>query len=338
MGDVLMTTPAMAAVADAGCEVTLLTSPAGASVAPYLPMVDETIVYDAPWTPREPAASSDADRAMISRLKAGRYDAAIIFTVCTQDPLPAALMTYLADIPLRLAHEHRKAYGLLTHPVPDPEVDVPRRHEVERQLDLVRSVGYPPAGERMVFEPSARARRHAEALVAWHARHGRPRVVVHPGARSPSRRYTASRFGEVCELLRASGCSPVLVGSAEDAHLLAGALDVSPQTPVITGIGVATLGALLAQADIYVGNNSGPAHLAAAVGTPSVVMYAGTNLQHTPWGVSTRVLRRHTACTPCLSSVCPDSHHPCLDVPPHEVADSVFALLAETDRAAVPVG
>jgi ADP-heptose:LPS heptosyltransferase len=88
------------------------------------------------------------------------------------------------------------------------------------------------------------------------------------------------------------------------------------------------LAALIGDAAVVVCNNSAPAHLAAAMGTPTVVLYALTNPQHTPWRVRTRVLNHDVACRNCLKSVCPEGHHGCLlGVEPHEVADAAVALL-----------
>ncbi|HEX7636960.1 MAG TPA: glycosyltransferase family 9 protein, partial [Burkholderiaceae bacterium] len=90
------------------------------------------------------------------------------------------------------------------------------------------------------------------------------------------------------------------------------------------------LGALVARARLVLTNNSGPAHLAAALGTPVVDLYALTNPQHTPWQVPARVLSHDVPCRHCLRSRCPQGHHACLlGVPPQAAADAALALLAE---------
>src|SRR5437868_5594685 len=86
---------------------------------------------DAPDT--APRADSRPDLAMIDRLRVGRFDAAAIFTVYSQNPLPSALLCYLADIPLRLAHCRETPYQVLTQWIPDPEPGRFVRHEVRRQ-------------------------------------------------------------------------------------------------------------------------------------------------------------------------------------------------------------
>ncbi|HLW66339.1 MAG TPA: hypothetical protein VKS79_13580, partial [Gemmataceae bacterium] len=113
MGDVLMTEPAIRAVAEsqAGPRITLLTSPAGAEVGKLLPGVDAIIAYEAPWMKTTSArASAQPDWDMLDRLRSERFDGAIVFTVYSQNPLPAALLCFLAGIPLRLAHCRENPY------------------------------------------------------------------------------------------------------------------------------------------------------------------------------------------------------------------------------------
>ena len=105
MGDVLMTGPGLRALTEGRPDrrVTLLTSPAGAAAAALLPGVYRAIVYDAPWMKATaPRTSSKPDIAPIDRLRRERFDAAVVFTVYSQNPLPAALACFLADIPRRL--------------------------------------------------------------------------------------------------------------------------------------------------------------------------------------------------------------------------------------------
>ncbi len=88
-------------------------------------------------------------------------------------------------------------------------------------------------------------------------------------------------------------------------------------------------------------NNSAPAHVAAAVGTPAVVLYALTNPQHRPWQAPSRVLSHDVPCRWCYSSVCPEGHHACLRlVPPRDVAQAALELLEgeRSDGVAPPPG
>ncbi len=133
LGDVLMTTPALRALKESrpGRRLTLLTSPAGAAVAAMVPEIDEVIAYDAPWMKASaPRRDAGPDLAMIERLRRGRFDAAMIFTVYSQNPLPAALLCLLAGVPRRAAHCRENPYQLLTQWVPETEPQQGVRHEV----------------------------------------------------------------------------------------------------------------------------------------------------------------------------------------------------------------
>jgi lipopolysaccharide heptosyltransferase II len=343
LGDVLMTTPAFAAVRETlpQAHLALLAVPSVRALAPHLPMLDEVIGFHAPWVKAGAAAlegqpPGDAELALVQRLREARFDAAIIFTVCTQSALPAALLCRLAGIPLVLAHTRERAYGLLSDEVPDRDViGAGMRHEVQRQLDLVAAVGMRTADERLRFRLREEdvAAAHA-ALAAAGVDPARPYVLVHPGASAASRRYPAAAFGTAAALLRREGLPAQLVFCAgpDEADLLqeaAGAMGSAGHVLApLRDLGM--LAALIAGARLLVGNNSGPVHLAAALGTPVVDLYALTNPQHHPWQVPARILNHDVPCRNCLKSVCAEGHHDCLRrVAPRQVADATLALLRE---------
>ncbi len=294
MGDVLMTTPAFRAIRAArpDAHLALLTSPAGAAIASLIDELDEVIVYEAPWLKPVPSGGVDAGRdlSFIRDLAAREFDAAIVLTVHSQSALPAALACHLAGIPLRLAHCRENPYHLLTDWVPDPEADEPIRHEVQRQLDLVSSVGYRIDDVHLsVRVPPGDSRR----MRAW-ARDagladGRPWLVAHPGASAPSRRYPAEGYGRALRrLVREDGWRVVLTGDRSEVGLVE-SVRAAVGDGAISLAGELSIGeasALIAMAPLLVSNNTGPVHLAAAVATPVVVLYALTNLQHTPWSVA----------------------------------------------------
>ncbi|HEY7521921.1 MAG TPA: glycosyltransferase family 9 protein [Methylomirabilota bacterium] len=333
LGDVLMTTPALRALKSArpGRHLTLLTSPAGAAAAALVPEVDQVLVYEAPWmkaTP--PRADRAADLAMIDRLRAERFDAAAIFTVYSQNPLPAALLCHLADVPLRLAHCHENPYQLLTDWVLDPEPARGVRHEVRRQLDLVAAVGAGCDAERLSLTVPADARMRVAGLLRERGLDRRRWIVLHPGGTAPSRRYPPEQFAEAARaLVRATGCAVVLSG-AEGEH---GTIDrlralIGGDAVMLPALALADFAALVEAAPLLVSNNSGPVHVAAAVGTAVVDLYALTNPQHTPWGVPHRVLFHDVPCKYCYKSVCPEGHHDCLRrVPAKAVAEAALSLL-----------
>jgi len=223
MGDVLMTTPAFRALKESlpSVHLTLLTSPAGAAVADLIPEVDETIVYAAPWMKSTASRAWDeTDEALIERLRAGRFDAAIIFTVFSQNPLPAAMLAFMANIPLRLAHCRENPYLLLTDWLPEPEPDRLIRHEVRRQLDLVASVEYETATESLsLWVPPESQATAIAALEAAGVHPGDRFVVLHPGASAPSRRYPAKQFGAAAAALQRDAFPVVITGDTSEIEL-----------------------------------------------------------------------------------------------------------------------
>jgi len=340
LGDVLMTTPAMRALRESapGRHLTLLASPAGAAIAPYLDDVDDVIVYDAPWVNPTPRGTPDDHAAMVARLAGGRFDAAAIFTVYSQNPLPAAMLCFQAGIARRLAHCRENPYSLLTDWIVEPEPHARVRHEVERQLALVEAVGARAADPRMRIAVRDADR---DALRARLAMHGIGRderyVVLHPGATAASRRYPPAQYAQALDaLVRDSGCRVLLTGSPDEAALTRAVFDaVQPATrmQIVDLAGASALGefvALLESAALLIANNSGPVHIAAALGAPVVDLYALTNPQHTPWHTPHRLLYRDVACRWCYRGECPAGHHACLQgIAPEEVARAALDLLRE---------
>lgn len=366
LGDVLMTSPAIRAIRQTNplARITLLASPAGAAAAAHLPEIQDVIEFEAPWmkgradaAPPSAAAGLQgaAERYLVQQLTLRRFDAAIIFTVCTQSALPAALLCYLAGVPLRLAHARENPYRLLTDVVRDPglapgSAPAPVLHEVERQLALVGQVGYSAVDDRLVFEILPIERAGAERkLVRAGVDLARPFIAIHPGASAPSRRWPAEDFGRTADLL-AHDHQIVFVGGAGEADLVAAARRVMkrPAAALIDTLSLGELGAVIDRATLVLCNNSAPAHIAAALDTPVVVLYALTNLQHKPWRVPARVLYHDVPCRNCLRSTCPEGHHACLmGVRPPRVAEAARELLRCADelranpelqrRAAAPV-
>lgn len=370
MGDVLMTTPAIRAVRESrpDSRLTLLTSRSGAAAGRLVPELDDVIVYDAPWNKMtNPPADgtrerSSADHEMIGQLRQMRFDAAIIFTVFSQNPLPAAMLCYLADIPLRLAHCRENPYYLLSDWVqetdhgtqifkirqispasnaasgsPCAETAAGLRHEVRRQLDLVADVGYFTENEWLSLCVPGGARARVRALLGERGVDVRaPWVVIHAGATAPSRRYPPELFVRVARsLVREHGMTVVFTGTESEIALADGirAQMGAPSHSVAGELDLGELAALLEMAPVVISNNSGPAHVAAAVQTPVVDLYALTNPQHTPWRVPQRVLYHDVPCKYCYRSVCPEGHHDCLrKVAPEQVVAAVVELMGVQEQ------
>ena len=338
MGDVLMTTPALRAIRSSArdAHLALLTSTAGALAARHVPELDEVLVHDPSWMPGE-GHDPEGDAALVDRLRSRAFDAAVVFTVHTQSPLPIAVLLRLAGVDRVLAHCRENPYALLSDWVPEPEPGEATRHEVRRQLDLVGRVGFTTDDERLSFRvpPDAMRRLRDEVLPRLDIRpgDGLPWAVVHPGAAAPSRRYPAASFATaIGRLAGEHGVRIVFTGGPDEVPLVESirASMRAESASLAGGLSVGELGALLAVAPLLIANNTGPVHLAAALGTPVVDLYALTNPQHTPWMVPARVLNVDVPCAGCRRSVCPLGHGACLSlVEPERVVQAALELLAQ---------
>ena len=284
LGDVLMTSPALAALKASGEErrLTLLASSAGAAIAPLLPMIDETIVYDAPWMKATTLRSEGSfDRAMMERLRADRFDAAVIFTVYSQNPLPAALFCHLADIPRRLAHARENPYQLLTDWIAEPEPQQFVRHEVQRQLDLVAAIGARTEEVRLAIRIRPEiVEGMLDRLTSAGIEFDRPWLVIHPGASAPSRRYPPENFAAAARILALNHrCQLVFTGSQQEGPLIESVIGAAgvPAICLAGRTSLEELAALLSHASLLISNNTGPVHLAAAVGTPVIALFGPTD-------------------------------------------------------------
>ncbi|SSW67126.1 Lipopolysaccharide core heptosyltransferase RfaQ [Achromobacter veterisilvae] len=335
MGDVLMCSPAFRALKQSGARrLSLLTSESGGRLAPYVPEVDTVLAYDAAWI-KNGARGSEQDVGAIARLRALRPDAAVIFTAYSQSALPAALLCHLAGVPRVLAHSRENPYRLITEWVRETEPQAGIRHEVRRQLDLVASVGARCEDLRLSFRVreadriSLRRKLHHEGVTergGW--------ICAHAGATAPSRRYPARMMMQALIGLRGDGRRILLLGGHEDPALAGALADARRLLPGLIDLSdrltLGELGAALEAAALMICNNSGPAHVAAALGVPVVDLYALTNPQHTPWQTPARVLNRDVPCKYCYRSVCPEGHQACLaGVDPGCVAEAAHELLAQ---------
>lgn len=330
-GDVLLTGPAIRALAASATHVTLLCGPRGRRAARILPGVDAVRVFRAPWIDPEPdpVRRDDMD-AVVDGVADLAADEAVIFTSFHQSPLPTALLLRMAGVARvgAISEDYPGSLLDVRHRVPD---DV---HEVERALSLAAAFGCPvPPGD----DGRLAVRRPDDTPAPF----DEPYVVVHPGASVPARAWPPEHHRELVHLLVRRGMPVVVTGSPAERELtrhVAG----GPSDFVADLGGATTLGQLadvLAGARAVVVGNTGPAHLAAAVGTPVVSLFAPTvpAIRWRPYKVPQRLLMTDVPCAGCRARVCPVPGHPCLEtLTPAHVADALERLLAETASRVAP--
>lgn len=331
-----MTTPALRALKESKStrKLTLLTSRSGGVIASLIPEIDEVITFDAPWMKAtEIRTGSRIDLDFIQELRSRNFDGAVIFTTFSQNPLPAAYLCYLAEIPLRLGYCRENPYQLLNHWI--KEVDESQvRHEVERQLDLVGSIGCIASDDTLSLRVPESATKEVVNLLETIEEFdiNQPWVLIHPGATAPSRRYP--HYGVVANILTFDLGLQVVFTGVEEERSLVEAIRTEVHAPTISLVGrinLAEMAAIIKIAPVIITNNTGPAHIAAALGTPLVELYALTNPQHTPWKANCRVLSHDVPCKNCFKSICPEGHHDCLQlVKPMEVVTAVEKFLSRS--------
>lgn len=321
-GDVLLAGPAVRAVAHAYGEVTMLAGPQGAGAARLLPGVSRVLEWAAPWAGFEPPpVDRDDVLALVNTLEG--FAEALVLTSFHQSPLPAALLLRMAGV---------RRISAISVDYPGSLLDVRARvpdelPEPERGLALARAAGFEPAagddGRLAVRRPLPDVRTLTGPG---------PYVVLHPGVSVSARRWPADRWVELGAELAARGSRPVITGGPGERELttriaarLGSACDLGGRTRW------AELAAVLAGADAVVAANTGPAHLAAAVGTPVVSLFAPVvpAIRWAPYGVPRILLGDQDA--PCRDSrarVCPVPGHPCLTgISGRVAADAVDALV-----------
>lgn len=329
LGDAVMTTPALGAarVACPGTRLVLAAKPLVAELFRNHPDVDEVVVYDKDGRHRGVIGML----RIAAELRRERCGTAILF----QNAIDAAILALLSGIPERQGYATDARGFLLTRAVPVTE-EVLALHHVEYYLRLVAELGIPrpdaPAMRLRVTEverSAVRRRLLSEGIEA-----GRPILGINPGATYGSaKRWPPERFAAVADALSEEwGASVVLMGSGPEKPLAAeiasamrrAAANLAGRTTV------RELMALLAECAFLVTNDSGPMHIAAALGVPLVAIFGPTDWRKTsPWTARARIVRVEVDCSPCMKRECDRGHECMLGVTPGMVASAARGLMAE---------
>ena len=217
-------------------------------------------------------------------------------------------------------YQYSKLYNGLV-PAPDPVA-----HTVESTFEMFRWLGL-----RTEKPPSLRYEVHAESSRRMQERfNGRPYAVIHPGAAMATKRWDAARFAAVGRtLLEQQMTVAITCGPGEEAYAGQVAQEI-PKSTIMLGLSIPELAELIRGARLYIGNDSGPMHLAAAVGTPTVAVWGSSDSRRWhPWGVDHRVIQNPFECNPCPGYRCLVAESPlCIEsVTVDQVNDAVNQLL-----------
>ncbi|HEY5311551.1 MAG TPA: glycosyltransferase family 9 protein, partial [Pirellulales bacterium] len=271
------------------------------------------------------------------RLRSRRFDVGVDI----RGEFPFALLLWLAGIRRRVGWAAGGGGFLLT----DSAEYQPARRQAAARACLLDALAGLPGDTGPIplpcFDPPAAARNWVAAQFGRRA--GKSSLLVaHLSAGTPAKRWPASHWQELFGrlLLELGDVQIVMVGSQADRELASKILGGRPWPRISDWTGklsVCRLAALLERAGCFVGADSGPAHLAAAVGTPAVVLFSGPNDARVwrPAG-DVVVVRQPVACAPCHRTACPLADHPCMrGIEPQRVAAAIAHKLALGRRPVV---
>src|SRR5215212_2459740 len=329
VGDSVMTVPALRALRRVlpDATITLAIRPGASGIFSEADYIDDVLPYD-----RKGVLSVIPQ---IREWRRRKFDVALLF----QNAFEAALIPFLAGVPLRLGYATESRQALLTHPLPLPDWRS-SKHEIFYYLYLVTAL------EQMLFgrsdvcedEPDAsiqisesRKAEAAELLRAYGVSEMEPVVAICPGSiNSRAKRWPSERFAALADRFIDSRRKVLLIGSKDEIDVSEDVVQRMRNQPVVlTGkTSLDQITAVLDRADLIVTNDTGPAHIGAALGRPTIVIFGPTNpLTTRPFAPDAEVLRHPPDCAPCMLRDCPIDHRCMTAIGVDEVFERSHALL-----------
>ncbi len=333
VGDAVMAIPALQAVrrTRANDEICVLARPAVADLFIGQPFADQIVPYDfrgkhAGWLGRE---------KLIAELRNGKFDVAVLL----QNAFDAAWLSWRAGIPERIGYARDGRSALLSKAIAVPREGQIPKHESHYYLELLHQAGWietvPPIAPIRLLVPEA-ARASAEsALQSSGARENGWRVAIAPGASyGAAKCWPPERFAQLADrLISECGADVIFFGTPGEKEIAA-RIRSHMKSPAISLVGETSmrdLAALFACCSIFIGNDSGAMHVAAAAGLPVIGIFGSTDPEGTaPVTQQFTLIRETVSCSPCFLRRCPVDHR-CMT---RIVADSVFTAATRIKNSA----
>ncbi|HKB07693.1 MAG TPA: glycosyltransferase family 9 protein [Candidatus Polarisedimenticolia bacterium] len=310
IGDLALTTPALADLRAhfSKAEITVLASAAPLEILREHPAVDHLRPLEGGRLPAD---------------LVGRFDLVIDFT--PDEDLKGALLARAARA--RHSAGFRASGRQACFSLRGARADR-RKHILELNRDLLDALGVPATSTRPALYLTREERGSAQAILSARGA-AAPRVAVHPGGPTPSQRWSAERFAELISLLtERRGAACVVVAGPCEQDLTRRICAATPDAVPAGVLSIRDMMGVIGACDLFIGNNSGPLHVAGALGVPTVSVMGPTDtLRFSPRGFADRVLRRELPCSPCQRARC--WHHTCLrSIEADEVCEQAEAALS----------
>lgn len=304
-GDVLLTTPVFSALRRVAphCEIDALVYAETAPMLENHPAIAAIHTVERDWKELGFLQRVAAEWRLLSALRARHYDLIVHLT----DHPRGAWIARMTSPRWSVAPRHRRLFwnGSFSHHYPGTTND--RRHTVEANLDALRRIGLEieDSDKKPCLVPGTAATARVDELLARHGMHGPKFILLHPTSRWMFKSWTVENYAELITALQARDYQVVVTAAPADIELKSAAdiLARCPRRPIdLSGqLSLGELGAIIARARLFVGVDSAPMHMAAALGTPVVALFGPTReLEWHPWRVPHRVVTsdRHP-CRPC---------------------------------------
>ena len=321
-GDVLLAAPVISTLQRVApqCEVDALVY---ADTAPMLaghPALTQLHLIDRNWKRQGLRRQTAAEWRLIQALRARRYDLVVHLSVHTR----GAWLVRLLRPRWSVAPRFRPGFWARSFTHYYPAQSDSQRHTVETNLDSLRALGIEPtaADKQLILVPGAEAAARVANLLVEHGLAAGGFIHIHAASRWGFKCWPAERVAALCDALAARGW-PLVLSSAPDAHELALIADIcaardrnavapAPTLDLSGQLSLKELAALTAKAKLFVGVDSAPMHMAAAMGTPVVAIFGPSgDLEWGPWDPlhkGHRVVASNThPCRPCGMAGCNDS-------------------------------
>ena len=273
------------------------------------------------------------DRARVARrLRASQYD--VVYNL--HGGTTSTFLTWATGAEHRVGFSAYRYSRLYNHSAPSPielwgRTDI---HSVEQQLALLGWTGVPVSDlplSRLFVTPQAEASVN-ERLRASGIDVSRPVALIHPAAAFETKQWAPENFARIADYLSESDLAPVAIVASHELKV-AVALKQAASVPLTTfmDLSLPEVTAIASRARVFVGNDSGIAHIAAAVGCPSVVIFGSSNVMHwRPWsGAPAVIVREELPCQPCPGYTCGEFDQPeCIRrVPVERVRSAIKQML-----------
>jgi len=332
IGDVLLATPVLRALRERfpDARLTMLVNRGTEEILKEHPDLNDIMVLE--------RGSLAGQLRLLYDLRRRHFDGVIDLT----DGDRSSMLTWVSGAPVRIGfNEERRWRGYLYTTI----VTLPAGplHRVERDLAALRPLGIEAKAGPLILKTSAEDERQAEKLLKEagamkeDGQLVKPLIVLHPGARYWFKSWPAERFAELADrLAHAHKCQILLGGGPQDVPMVTAICEQMQSSPLVLAGRVTLLqfAAILKRCALFVGNDNGAMHMAAAVGSPVVGLFGPSNpLEWGPRGDHTKVLYKHVDCRPCFHPTCFRKEDNCMrQITVEEVFSYCQTMIALAER------